>query len=146
VWEERWRAVSAELKRFARFLAVGGLAAGVNVMARIGLSEWMGFRWAVVWAYLAGMLAAFVLSKQWVFDPSGRGTAREIAGFALVNLLAVAQVWLVSVGLAEWLFPALEMTWHAELVAHCVGLAVPAVTSYFGHKHLSFRPHTARKT
>jgi putative flippase GtrA len=100
----------------------------------------MSFRVAVVLAYLAGMVTAFLLSKVWVFETSGRSAGEEFAGFALVNAIAAAQVWLVSVGLAEWLFPWAGFTWHAELVAHVIGVASPVVTSYFGHKYISFRP------
>ena len=52
--------------------------------------------------------------------------------------LAVAQVWIVSVGLARFVFPAIGFTWHDETVAHVIGVLVPVVTSYLGHKHFSF--------
>lgn len=130
----------SERRRFARFILVGGLAAGVNVLARIALSDMMGFRWAVGLAYGAGMVTAFLLNKIWVFDASGRPATQEFAGFVLVNALAALQVWAVSVGLAEVLFPWIGYAWHAELVAHAIGVASPVVTSYLGHKHLSFRP------
>jgi hypothetical protein len=38
--------------------------------------------------------------------------------FFLVNLAALVQVWLISVGLAEWLFPAIGWRFRPELVAH----------------------------
>ena len=64
--------------------------------------------------------------------------ASEYTRFALVNLAAVAQVWVVSVGLARLVFPAIGFTWHAEIVAHVIGVVVPVFTSYLGHKHFSF--------
>jgi putative flippase GtrA len=137
---------TSERQRFVRFLLVGGFAAGVNVLARLLLSEVMSFRVAVVLAYLAGMVTAFLLSKLWVFESSGRSASEEFAGFVLVNAIAAAQVWLVSVGLAEWFFPWVGFTWHAELVAHVIGVASPVVTSYFGHKYISFRPAKQGKT
>jgi putative flippase GtrA len=63
----------------------------------------------------------------------------EYARFALVNAVAFAQVWLVSVGLARLVFPAIDFTWQAETVAHVIGVVSPIVTSYIGHKHFSFR-------
>jgi putative flippase GtrA len=80
-----------------------------------------------------------------VFEKSGRAASHEMLWFILVNLLALVQVWAVSVVLARYVFPALEMTWHAETVAHAIGVSVPAVTSYFGHKHLSFRPAPSKQ-
>jgi putative flippase GtrA len=29
--------------------------------------------------------------------------------------------------------------WHADLVAHAIGVAVPVLSSFVGHKRLSFR-------
>ena len=70
-------------------------------------------------------------------SPAGaRGS--ELFRFAIVNVFALAQVWLVSVGLARLAFPAIGFAWHAEDIAHLIGVAIPAVTSYFGHRHFSF--------
>jgi len=53
--------------------------------------------------------------------------------------LAFAQVWVVSVGLARVIFPAIGFSWRAETVAHVVGVLSPVVTSYVLHKRFSFR-------
>ena len=124
---------------FMQFLIVGGFAALVNFVSRIIINEWVNYRIAVFLAYLVGMLTAFILSKIYVFEKSGRHHWHELRDFTLVNLLAVVQVWLISVGLAEYLFPAVGYTFYAPEVAHLIGLAIPAVTSYLGHKYYSFR-------
>ena len=90
---------------FMQFLIVGGFAALVNFVSRIIINEWVNYRISIVLAYLAGMLTAFVLSKLYVFEKSGRHHWHELRDFTLINLLAVVQVWLISVGLAEYLFP-----------------------------------------
>ena len=54
-------------------------------------------------------------------------------------MLAVLQTLVVSLVLARWLLPALGVTQHAEAIAHAVGVAVPVVTSYFGHKLATFK-------
>lgn len=123
---------------FARFMIVGGLAALVNFLSRIVFSEWMSFRYAVIAAYIIGMLTAFVLSKIHVFEASGKHPGHELFYFVIVNLVAVIQVWAISVGLAEYLFPRIEFTFHPEEVAHIIGLSLPVISSYFGHKYLSF--------
>jgi len=124
---------------FLQFLLVGGLAAGVNFISRIGFSELVSYRVAIVLAYLLGMLTAFILSKHYVFEKSGRPFKDELRDFTIVNIFAVIQVWLISVGLAEYFFPYITFTFYPEEVAHLIGLAIPAITSYFGHKHFSFR-------
>lgn len=124
--------------RFVLFLAAGGTAAMVNVLSRIGFGVLVPYEAAIVLAYGCGMTVAFVLNRAFVFTPSGRAVQDEYLRFALVNLVALVQVWIVSVGLARLVFPAIGFVWHGETVAHVIGVAVPAVTSYFGHKHFSF--------
>ena len=130
--------MNAERNRFMLFLIAGGTAALVNILSRIALNWIMPYEVAIVAAYLCGMTTAYLLNKHFVFAASGRGVASEYTRFALVNLAAVAQVWIVSIGLARFIFPALGFVWHADTVAHVIGVAVPVFTSYLGHKHFSF--------
>lgn len=125
--------------RLARFVVVGGIAALVNILSRIAVNLIMSYELAIVVAYVCGMTTAYVLNKLFVFSPSGRSVHQEFLRFTIVNLLAVVQVWIVSVGLAFYVFPALGFTWHEETVAHVIGVMIPIVTSYFGHKHFSFQ-------
>ena len=127
-----------ERKRFILFLGAGGAAALVNILSRIALNLVMPYEVAIVVAYLVGMTTAYLLNKYFVFATSGRAVTSEYFRFALVNLAAVAQVWIVSVGLARLIFPSVGFAWHAETVAHVIGVAVPVFTSYLGHKHFSF--------
>jgi putative flippase GtrA len=124
--------------RFLRFVMTGGLAAGVNILSRLALSQIVSYEVAIVLAYLTGMTTAFILARFFVFAPSGRSMHGEFLRFGLVNLVALLQVWLVSVGLAHYLFPAVGLTWHAETIAHVIGVLSPVVTSYYGHKRFSF--------
>ena len=127
-----------ERRRFILFLGAGGAAAVVNIVSRIALNWVMRYEIAIVVAYLIGMTTAYLLNKQFVFAASGRKVSSEYLRFTLVNLAAVLQVWIVSVGLARFVFPAAGFAWHAETVAHVIGVAVPVFTSYLGHKHFSF--------
>lgn len=124
---------------FMQFLIVGGFAALVNFVSRIIINQFVSYRAAVILAYPLGMLTAFTLSKIYVFEKSGRHHLHELRDFTIVNVLAAAQVWLISVGLAEYAFPAVNYHFHAPELAHMIGLGVPAITSYFGHKYFSFR-------
>ena len=124
---------------FLRFVLTGGIAAAVNVLSRLALSQVLSFQVSVVLAYLVGMTTAYVLARAFVFQRSGHSVRREYARFAVVNVVALAQVWGVSVGLAYWLFPALGFTFHAELVAHVIGVISPVFTSYYGHKFFTFQ-------
>jgi putative flippase GtrA len=131
---------SLTTNRFARFIVTGGIAAAVNLISRYFLSFSLDYRWAVIVAYLFGMTTAWVLARLFVFAQTGRSRGAEYGRFAIVNAVAAAQVWLVSVGLAEYIFPAISFTWRPEDVAHLIGVVIPVFTSYLGHKHFSFAP------
>ncbi len=127
-----------ETRRFAAFLLTGGLAAAVNVASRIVFDLAVPYEAAVMLAYLVGMTTAFLLARLFVFSGSGRSLHVEYGRFALVNVAALVQVLVVSVGLAKLVFPALHFVWNADLVAHVIGVLSPVVVSYQGHKRFSF--------
>ncbi len=129
---------STETKRFVSFVATGGIAAAANIGMRYVLSLFVNYEVAVALAYLVGMTVAFVLARQFVFSASGRGAATEYGRFALVNVASFLQVWVVSVGLARVVFPSAHFEWHADDIAHVIGVASPILLSYYLHKHFSF--------
>lgn len=124
-------------RQFALFVLAGGLAALVNIAARWVLDLAMPYDAAIVLAYLCGMVTAFMLNRR-VFAASGAYGGQAVR-FALVNAVAAAQVWAVSVFLSRVLFPAVGFDWHPETVAHVIGVGSPIVTSYLAHKHFSFK-------
>lgn len=128
-----------ERSRFLRFLATSGIAAGVNIGSAAVLSSVVSYQAAITLAYLLGMTTAFVLARIFVFGSIAGALHAQYLRFAVVNAVAFAQVWLVSIGLAFVVFPHLNLTWHAATIAHVIGVASPIVTSYFGHRHFSFR-------
>ncbi len=132
-------------KEFSSFLVVGGLAAVVNWFSRIAISaQGVSFEVAVVVAYLLGMVTAYLLSRLFVFEKSGRSLASEIWRFTLVNLVALVIVWVVSVAFESWILPAIGWTWRPAEVAHGIGVLSPAFTSYLGHRRFTFvksKPH-----
>jgi putative flippase GtrA len=126
-------------RRFVLFVVAGGTAALANFGSRIGLSLVMPYVPAIVLAYGVGMLTAFVLNRAFVFTDAGTRMHHQVFWFAVVNLLAVAQTLAISLLLARWALPALGVQQHVETIAHAFGVAVPVVTSYLGHKRLTFR-------
>ena len=129
----------AHAVQFARFLAAGGLAAAANILSRIVFSRWVTLPVAVVLAYLVGMAVAFVLMRSYVFPPGQTEVRRQIVVFALVNIAAVLQTLVVTLLLADIVLPWLGVRSHVDLIAHVVGVCVPIVTSFIGHKRWSFQ-------
>ncbi len=126
-------------KQFMLFLLTGGTAALVNFGSRILYNQWLDFALAIILAYLTGMITAFVLARAFVFQGSSQTLHQSALRFVLVNLVAVLQTWLISMGLAHYGLPALGVERFVPELAHAVGVVVPVFTSYFGHKHWSFR-------
>ncbi|WP_089976895.1 GtrA family protein [Luteibacter sp. UNCMF331Sha3.1] len=125
--------------QFVLFLVVGGVAAAANFASRIAFNHWIGYAWAVTLAYCIGMATAFALNRLFVFKHSSQAVHHQAIWFVVVNLFALAQTLAVSVLLAKVVFPRVGFAWHPDSVAHLVGIMLPLVSSYFGHKYLSFR-------
>ncbi|WP_165711244.1 GtrA family protein [Stenotrophomonas maltophilia] len=125
-------------RQFILFLVAGGLAAAVNFGSRIVISQWLHYVPAIVIAYCLGMITAFTLNKLFVFGQASNRLHHQVLWFILINLAAVLQTVVISLLLARWLLPALGVDFHNETIAHAVGVAVPVITSYIGHKRFSF--------
>ena len=125
-------------KQFLIFLLTGGIAALSNILSRLGLSRILQFELAILIAYLIGMLIAYVLAKKFVFFNSKKSIKSSLAGFALINLLAIMQTWLVSIGIKAFLINFIESIFITELIAHTSGVILPVFTSFYGHKYISF--------
>lgn len=125
--------------QFIRFILVGAIAAAANIGSRIFFSQFVNFEYAVVLAFPVGLIVAFILSRNFVFPGSENSLGSQTTRFVGINLLALVQVWIISVGLADYVFPFIEFTWRPEFVAHTIGVLSPVITSYLGHKHFTFR-------
>jgi putative flippase GtrA len=136
---EGFKPGSLRLTTPARFVLAGGLAAMANFAARFGFSAFMPYGAAIVIAFFVGMTVAFVLNRYCVFSGSTRPIHQQMFWFVTINMLALLQTLLVSLLLARVLLPRAGVSWHAEEIAHAVGIAVPIFTSYIGHKQLTFR-------
>lgn len=127
-------------KKFIAFLIAGGIAAVANFLSRFFYNQFTDYGTAIVLAYLTGMLTAFLLNKFFVFEPSVHKTSKQVYYFTLVNIFALAQTFLISIGLAEYLFPYLGFDYHSKAIAHAIGVAFPVFTSFIGHQKFSFKP------
>lgn len=126
-------------RQFLGFLITGGLAAAVNFCSRIVYNIWVDFSFAVVLAYLTGMVTAFVLARFFVFTQSTQTLQKSALMFVAVNGVAVVQTWAISMALAFYLLPRIGVENFVPEIAHAVGVAVPVFTSYLGHKYWSFK-------
>lgn len=126
-------------KEFIGFLIAGGIAAAVNFLSRIFYNQYCSFSSSVIYAYLTGMITAFILARIFVFKKSTQSVQRSAIIFSLVNVVAIAQTWLISMGLNYYLLPMMGVTNYVPEISSAVGIAFPVFTSYLGHKHWSFK-------
>ncbi|CAN7660476.1 GtrA family protein [Rhizobium sp. LjRoot258] len=121
-----------------RFVLVGGLAAVINVTARIVFNTVTSYEFAIVLAFPVALTVAFALNRRFVFQGGEGNRTQQYIRFTIVNLLALVQVWLVSIVLDRWLMNTLGSNWHRETIAHAVGVLSPVATSYAAHKYFTF--------
>lgn len=129
----------AGLFEFIRFVATGSIAAISNLIARYLLDFFLVFEVAVVLAYIVGMVVAFILFQKVIFGDPQTPLSRRIFRFCVVNALGAFLALAVSSAMARIVLPAAGWTFHPAELAHFVGVAVPAFTSYFLHKHYTFK-------
>ena len=130
--------------QFMRFFFSALAAAAVNFFARLLLDPYIGYNKAIVVSYLIGTVFAFFLYQQEVFGKGERPFWQEAGLFAFVTFAAIAQTLIVSVLLADHVFPAISWNWHSKEVAHFIGMGVPMFSSFLGHKYLTFSRTTDR--
>ena len=101
-------------------------------------------------AYLLGMLTAYLMARRFAIQASGRAVVSELKRFTVVNVFSLVLVWSISIALARHLFPVIGFGRHTEDLAHFIGVAAPAVVSYFEHRAYTFaslqRDSTVRAT
>jgi putative flippase GtrA len=65
---------------------------------------------------------------------------RQVKLFILINIFAIAQVWAAAMTLVYYAFPSIGVVGPlAEPLGHGLAIGVPTISSYFGHRFLTFR-------
>ena len=126
-------------KEFPLFVLAGSIAALINIISRIILTIFLDFEISVFISYLLAMITSFLLQRKYVFKSTKKSYKRSIAGFLLVHFVTLLQVWIVSFLLKFWLISFISSVSIVEFIAHVFGLGIPAFTSYYGHKYITFR-------
>ncbi len=125
--------------QFWGYLVAGGLAALANYASRFVFSTWVPFEAAVTLAFGVGLCTGFVLMRSFAFRGGTRSTASQALWYVAINGVALVLTVAVSAAMLHIVWPAFGVHRYAEALAHAVGIGVPVLTSYFGHKWLTFR-------
>ncbi|TDR48817.1 putative flippase GtrA [Tahibacter aquaticus] len=130
-------------RQLVTFIAVSAIAALMNFASRAAFSLVLPYALAIMAAFVVGLSTAFVLNRRFVFVDGHGHAAGQLLRFTLVNLAGLALTLAVSLLLVHVVLPAAGWRWHAEEVAHAIGIAAPILMSFFGHKYFSFRKNAA---
>ncbi|MSP53978.1 MAG: GtrA family protein [Gammaproteobacteria bacterium] len=126
-------------KEFVKFVFSGGLAAGANFFSRMLFSLVFNYPVSIVLAYLVGMTTAYLLFKFFVFQKGENSTQKQIGYFIFINLLAIILILITSLLCYKFVFSRLENVFWRESLSHLVGITVTTLSSYLGHKKLTFK-------
>lgn len=124
--------------QFLKFLLVGVTAAFLHWLARIGLSFWFPFYLSVAFAYMVGIMVAFILNTAWVFPESDRPRQSQLKEFIFVNLAFFPIVWILAIGLKAFL-ERIGTIPYTEAIAHGIAVAFPALATFLIYKFSTFR-------
>lgn len=127
------------MNEVVKFIIVGGISALLNWSSRFIFSIWLTYELSIILSFFVGLISGFILMKIFVFHKSGKPFFQQAIYFLGVNMFALVLTLIISVFLARTLFPAIGFREGAEAVAHLIGISAPIVTSYFGHKYLTFK-------
>ena len=125
-------------RMFLMFVVVSGVAAAANIGSRVLFGWWLPYLPSIALAFVVGLGTAFTLNRHFVFRDRGGEAHAQAAWFVLVNLGALLLTAVISLVLARWVLPAMGVP-AVETVAHAIGVAAPAVVSYFAHNTWTFR-------
>ena len=120
------------------FVFVSGMASGVNFLSRIQINHYFSYAVSIVLAYIIGIITGFTLNKIFVFKTEKAETVKRFITFVLVNISAMAITLSVSLLFNNIILPYVGWDWHRAEVAHFIGIASPAFTSYYLHKRFTF--------
>jgi putative flippase GtrA len=79
-----------------------------------------------------------VLFRTFVFPGSPVPLGRQIRNFVLVNIVGASLTWGLSILFVEHLFPAWGFRFYPEAIGHALAIGAPTITSWFGHRYLTF--------
>ena len=126
-------------KEFLKFVFSGGLAASANFFSRMLFSLAFNYPVSIVLAYLVGMTTAYLLFKFFVFQQGENSTQKQIGYFIFINLLAIVLILITSLFCYKVVFSSFENIFWRESLSHFIGITVTTLSSYIGHKKLTFK-------
>lgn len=125
-------------RQFLLFLCVGGLAAFLNWLSRILLSQWLSFSWAVTVGYGVGILVAFLANSFFVFPKSTKSIQQQASDFIITNICFFPVVWVSAIGL-NLILQYNGVIRYTEAIAHAIAIGIPMFATFLIYKLIAFK-------
>jgi putative flippase GtrA len=130
-------------RQFLLFVAFSGFAAAVNVGSRILFQALLGkYVPAIILSYLCGMATAFILNRSFNFKSGKLNLRNQVISFSVINLLGMAQTLAISLFALKYFMPLIQVEKYGYFFSHLLGVAAPTLTSYLGHRYITFGKRT----
>lgn len=116
------------------YLVVGVINTLVGFLTFVAWIMLLGdhlYNLAVLLSYSVSIVIAFVLHRTFVFKVQGN-LVRDFAGFVVVNSTGLGLNLML-------MFVAVSLLGAPPIPAQIVVLALVAIATFFGHRHISFR-------
>jgi putative flippase GtrA len=123
--------------QFIKYLLCGGLSSLVHITARLILSQYVSFSWAVFLSYFVGMPVALLLYRAFVFEGRKGKAGRQFLLFSITYFGFLPVTWGLSV-VAEAPLVRLMPIGRAQLLAHLAGVAGPVMLNFAYNKFVTF--------
>jgi putative flippase GtrA len=134
------RTVAVDTREFARFILTGLTATGGNIAAVWLARLAVPFEIALLAGIFAGIAISFTLSKLFVFrSRSWKRTGVEAPRFLLVYAVGCSLYWAVAVVSVRLVLERSLAAETAEMGGVLLGAATMMVTSYLGHRFITYR-------
>ena len=126
-------------RQFFLFVLAGGTAAFINFTSRFLYNVFFSFGISIIAAYITGMVTAFILNRLFVFKKSTNSLMKQVLYFIFINLIAIILTYYITLLFYEKIFPYINMSFHPKSTSHLIGITVPVISSFIGHKFLTFK-------
>jgi putative flippase GtrA len=138
---------SIDMWEFVRFFVTGVTATVGNLSTVWLVRPWLSYQISILVGIAVGFTISFLLTKLFAFrSPSWKRAGGELARFILVYGVGVAINWTTSMVLGAWLLHYFLPPRFAELAGALVGSSTMMFTSYFGHRHFTYRSRHKTKS
>lgn len=122
---------------FLIFLGCGLLALAVNLLSKELLAKILDRNFAIFYAYLIGMIVAFILYKKLVFKGSNKRVRSEITNFFITQVTILPGVFLIIYFL-DIMFSNYNF-FLKETSIHFISLSLSPLITYPIYKFLIFK-------